>query len=98
MSNKTPTTQPPTSPAPKTGSLFTSGMKKLILAGAILLLVALAVSIWATRSAKEPATNTAALHSAIIQITSDSFFPATTTIKTGQSVTWTNYDQQPHWV
>lgn len=98
MSQKTPvSSQNSTTPASMPTPLFTSGMKKLILAGTILLLIALAVSLWANRSVKEP-VKTAALHSASIQITSEGFLPATTTISAGQSVTWKNYDQQGHWV
>jgi len=71
-----------------------SSSKRLIIAG-LALVVVMVLGLVVFTHKNHPAV---AYSGGQVSVNADSFFPKVISIKTGQQVTWTNYDSSPHWI
>lgn len=74
--------------------------KKLIIVGAVVVLVAIlifgVVSFWQGKQAPQPPVGKIPEPTALVTITKDGFVPSTISIKKGQTIKWINNDDSPH--
>ena len=71
-------------------------MKRSILSGTALAVMALAIAVAAISQARPSADDKASGQNNEVKIDNFSFGPATITIPAGSTVTWTNNDDVPH--